>query len=580
MTREASLTKADILAWVGETSLARGRPYLSRLLDLRRTGVELKARCVGSATQPYRVAARLNASGGIAASSCSCPVGGRCKHVAALLLAWISEPEAFLEVEPLDTALERRDKAELIALIRQMIARHPELETLLELPLPAAGAKRKPVDPAVIRRQAIGAFQAAGDDWYAVAAIADALGPLIDIGDDYGRLDDWRSAAIVYQTVAQTVLDQFDRFQDEEGDLSPVLDRCVEGLGVCLSRTSDAAQREGLLHALFEIYRWDVDFGGIDMGYAAPGIIVEQATADERRLVAKWVRDAMPAGSSWSDSYHREIFGRFLLHLIGEQLDDEAFLAICREAGLLRELVGHFVARGQLDLALAEAARASDATLLELADLLISLGQAEAAERLVRERTPDPRWESRYLGWLRDRALERGDQLEALALSEELFWLIPTLEGYKELRALAQAQGGWDELRAGILRRLARDGKHALLTEIALIEGDVSAALAALAKIKGAFAFSGGEPLRIRVARAAEKSHPRDALAIYRTTAEQLIRAKGRDNYRVAAAHLTRVRTLYAKLGEEQQWRTLIAGLREQHKRLRALREELDQAGL
>jgi uncharacterized Zn finger protein len=119
-----------------------------------------------------------------------------------------------------------------------------------------------------------------------------------------------------------------------------------------------------------------------------------------------------------------------------------------------------------------------------------------------------------------------------------------------------------------------------LLTEIALREGDVQGALAALAKVKGAFAASGGEPLHIPVARAAEQSHPREALSLYRTAAEKLIAYQGRENYRVAAGYLKSVRALHQRLGEEQQWRTLIAGLREEHKRLRALREELDRAGL
>lgn len=74
MQREPAPTMATILAWVGATSLARGRPYVGRLLDQRHTGTELKARSVGSAAQPYRVTATLTASGGIAASTYSCPV--------------------------------------------------------------------------------------------------------------------------------------------------------------------------------------------------------------------------------------------------------------------------------------------------------------------------------------------------------------------------------------------------------------------------------------------------------------------------------------------------------------------------
>lgn len=574
------MTKVDILAWVGETSLARGRPYVDRLLDQRRIGLELKARCVGSAAQPYRVTATLTTSGSIAASTCSCPVGGRCKHVAALLLAWLAEPEAFLEVEPLDAVLERRDKAELIALIRQMLARNPELETLLELPLPTAGGKRKPADGAIIRRQVLAAFNAAGDDWHAASNVADALQSLVEIGDDYVRLGDWPSAATVFQTIAQTVLDQYNQLNDEEGSLHAVVDHCVGGLGECLDATQDAPQRESFLRALFEVYRWDVNYGGIDMGAEAPGLIVEHASADERLLVAGWVGEAMREADTTYTGWRREAFGRFLLRLVGEGLDDEAFLAICREAGLQRELVGRLVARGRTDQALAEAARASDITLLELANLLISLGQEEGAERLIRERKPAPGWEERYLVWLRDRALQRSDATEALSFGEELFWHRPTLASYEQLQAPARAQGCWNDLRAGIVRRLARDGKHGLLTEIALREGDLPGALAALAKVKGAFAASEGEPLQIRVARAAEKSHPREALGIYGAAAETLIASQGRENYRVAAGYLKKVRALHQRLGEEGQWHTRITALREQHKRLRALREELDQAGL
>jgi uncharacterized Zn finger protein len=73
---------------------------------------------------------------------------------------------------------------------------------------------------------------------------------------------------------------------------------------------------------------------------------------------------------------------------------------------------------------------------------------------------------------------------------------------------------------------------------------------------------------------------PREAFGLYRSAAEKLISFQGRENYRVAAGYLKKVHALHQRLGEEPQWRALIAGLREEHKRLRALREELDRAGL
>ncbi len=479
----------------------------------------------------------------------------------------------------IDATLERRDRAELIALIRQMLARAPELELLLDLPPAAAGGRPRPVDPALIRCQALEAFQEAGYGWHAVAMAAVNLEPLLQIGDTYAQLEDWPSAAATYQAIATTVLDQYSQLHDEEGDLHPVVDRCVEGLAECLRAAGDPAQRAGLLRALFDIYRWDVDYGGIDMGAAAPGIIEEQATPDERRLVAIWVRDAMQEADTSHTGWRRETFGRFLLRIAGDDAGDEFFLEICRAAGLQREAVGRLLARRRDDEALAEAARASDAQLLDIANLLVALGPDGAAERLVRERVSGPGWQGRHLAWLRDRAKERGDTDEALALSERLFWLQPTLAGYDELRAVGQKQRDWQQLRAELLRRLDGAGQHPLLTEIALRESDVAGALAALAKVRTAFSAS-GEPLQIKVARAAEQSHPHEATRLYLAAAEQLIRAQGRESYRVAAGHLTRVRSILRYLDEEGQWRAIIAGLREQHRRLRALREELDRAGL
>jgi len=47
-----------------------------------------------------------------------------------------------------------------------------------------------------------------------------------------------------------------------------------------------------------------------------------------------------------------------------------------------------------------------------------------------------------------------------------------------------------------------------------------------------------------------------------------------------AARYLARVRDLYRRLGEGAAWDVLIAGVREQNRQLRALKEELDPAGL
>jgi len=61
---------------------------------------------------------------------------------------------------------------------------------------------------------------------------------------------------------------------------------------------------------------------------------------------------------------------------------------------------------------------------------------------------------------------------------------------------------------------------------------------------------------------------------------EALIATQGRERYATAAGYLARVRALYQRQGQEAEWQRLITSLRERHKRLRALKDELSKAGL
>ncbi len=61
---------------------------------------------------------------------------------------------------------------------------------------------------------------------------------------------------------------------------------------------------------------------------------------------------------------------------------------------------------------------------------------------------------------------------------------------------------------------------------------------------------------------------------------EALIALRARGHYQSACGLLTEVRTLYAVLGEQTAWASYIAALRERHRTLRALKEELVLAKL
>jgi uncharacterized Zn finger protein len=575
------LTEADIRRWTGDESFRRGQRYFDQdaILNPRRAGMVLKAQCQGSRSQPYRVQITLGPTG-IVSGDCSCPVGGggHCKHVAALLLTWLDDTNAFVDVQDIATTLNRRSKAELIELIGKMVERYPDLEMLVELPVPGE-AGSKPMDAESIRRQVRRVFSSIGYEWGAASDVALDLGNVVDVGDGYVEREDWCNAAIVFETIMREVLDQYPSMHDEEGNLHEIVNRCVGGLGECLSAESDSTQRQTILRALFDTYAWDVNFDGIDMGYEARGIILELSTPEERRQVSGWVRSAMPTGGSWSDGYHRQTLGRFLLELEKDELDDEAFLRICRETNRWQDLVVRLLALRRVDEAAGVARSVGDYDLLQLADIFVKHGQADLATELMRTRAKTSQ-DTRLPEWLKQRAMERGDASEALAWAQQLFWQHPSLEGYEQMKALSKTLDTWENLQVETLTHLSKQNQHALLTEIYVKEGQVDQALASVKRVASGMWGMYHSPLLIRVAQAAESSRPQESIRIYVEAAKRLIQARGRDNYTTAAGYLVRVRKLYKRLGEDKTWQALIADIRQQNSSLRALKEELNKVGL
>jgi uncharacterized Zn finger protein len=135
-------------------------------------------------------------------------------------------------------------------------------------------------------------------------------------------------------------------------------------------------------------------------------------------------------------------------------------------------------------------------------------------------------------------------------------------------------------VRPTLLAELTKAKDYALLTEIYLLDKEIDAALESVEKVKYAWYDWGHETLSIRVAKAAEKDRPEAALRIYQTTVDQLINSRGRDNYKTAARYLKRMRPLFQHLNQQDTWDGLIAKIREKNRALRALKEELDKAGL
>ena len=573
------ITKSNVINWTDDAYFKRGQAYYvsGAIYEQRREGMKIKSKCSGSQAPFYRQEVIFN-SKGIESAECSCPVGdgGHCKHAIALLLTWVNDPDSFQETEALDVVLDKRSKPELIAIIKGMIEQEPDLESLLDLPI--IGGENKPINIKAIQQQAQRAFRDVDYEWGYTEEIKRDLNPLLKLAAGYLSRGDSENSALIYMTIIEAILDNENAATgDEEGRLLGVSYDCAEALGNCLPSINDKKKRLEILQILFSVYRWDtIKLGGVGAADCAPEILTSKTTSEERIEIAKWVREIMPKGDSWSDGYHREHLGRLLLDLEADILDDETYLKICRETGRLNDLVERLLQLKRMDEATNTASAAEDYPLFLALNVFVNHKQTELAEKLVTERLPNIK-DDRLIDWLATRFKERGDLAGSLNLEERLFWKYPNLEKYKTLRELAKKLNHWNDLRALIISELEKKNRFDFLVTLYLEEKEVGNALATLERISERW---GNHELQIEVAQAAKKQYPQEAIRLFMKEAARFINYRDRGNYSQAALCLREVRNIYHQLNNTASWQKLITDIRQQYKKLPALQDELNKLKL
>lgn len=579
----------NVRAFVGDGAFERAQEYVREgaVFDARRQGDTLRGACEGQSAESYDVRATVSPAGEVSAAACTCPVGadGRCKHVAALLLTYAKTPGDFVVVDDLDAALAKRSRAELIAVIRQMLRQRPELETLLVTPLPD-GRSRTPrrlapgADARLYRRQADAVFRRHGNEWGAVVAVVPELRAIAAIGEGFVAQADAASAFAAYEGLVEAVLVRYAEYerQDEDGILRHVITECVEGLGRCLTLPDTApALRERVLRLLFDLLEDDDHLGDAGPVDEAGEAIVRCANDRERAAVAGWLRALSPDAAAWHARPHAGV----LLDLERDALPDDEYLAACVALGRDRERVERLLARGRRAEALEAARGAAVANLRAVADAMVAAGEGAAAEAALRDRSGanDPG----LFEWLLGRARAAGDGDAVARWSEALLLAAPTIERWRAARRAFEARGddAWGAARARLLPALERSA-HRVAVEALLDEGDLARALALVEPEPTVDASGGAVPagMKLRVAEAAERTHPREAMSIWKAHVRDLVATGRRTRYREAAAAARRVCALYDATGDAAGGQRWVEELRASHGRLRALREELAAAGL
>jgi tetratricopeptide (TPR) repeat protein len=476
--------------------------------------------------------------------------------------------------------LEQRSKPELIALVRQMLQRYPDLEYLLQLPLPIKSTDQTTINPAVIRHQVSHAFGGSYYEWSGrdLFEAARDLDELLNLAGQYLELADCTNAAMIYRVVAEEILRHEDLVTGDESDrLGELVDDCVEGLDDCLESIQDTNARQDILQAIINVYLWDIKIGGVGVGDNAPEILLENATTQEKELLAGLIHSALPEMAARG----QETLGGLLLDLQAETLDDESFIEICRRSGRTNDLVNRLLYLDRLDEATRETEKAEDYRLLTLADLFVQYGHGSVAEGMIQARSETSR-DDRLIDWLKDNAIRRSDFTKALVLVSRLLWMHPSLERFLEMKKLATLLNQWAVVRLESLDKLSKNKQFAILVDIYLDEGEIDQALETLEQARAIVRHQWEYPhsLELRVAKEAESSRPESAIQLYLNQIHSLIGRRGRDNYAEAANYMKGIQRIYKRLGRQEEWRSLIASLQLENRNLPAFQDELKKAAL
>ncbi|HMA83716.1 MAG TPA: SWIM zinc finger family protein [Candidatus Thermoplasmatota archaeon] len=578
-----TISDDDIRQWVSSKSYERGfRYYKNNVVDdAKRQEMMIKAYCHGSMPQPYRVSVQFDADG-IAEADCSCPVGsgGHCKHVAALLLTYLNDSDEFREIEEVDEILEHRSKEDLIYLIKEMLDRRPELENLLEVVLPVDRLDEETIDPVSYRNLAASAFHQSQYSWYGERGIADQLHSIIRMGAEFIDKNENQNAAIVYEQVALEVIDNYEMIGDEEGEIGSVVNACVEKLGECLSEISELEVRERIIMTLFDIYEFDVEFGGVGLSDEVPDVILDAATSQEKEMVAKRLSALLSTEKKddWGSSWHRRAYGGFLLDLKKDRLTDDEYMKICRMADRTIDLVDKLLSKDQVNEAIIEAKDTSDYDLLSIADVFVNHNHGKIAKELIEKRL-NRSDDDRLLNWLKTNAETEGDFSQALQLSMTLFQNHKSLSTYQDLRRIAQKLNKWDSLRKELIKNLSDEKQYELLTRIYMDEKHIDLALKTVKQIP-MDRWNFPRFLLIEVAKASEQTKPFESIRLYSQMAEHFIELRGRNNYQTACTYLSKAKRVYQQINDIQQWNVYIESLRDEHDNLPAFLDELSKARL
>ena len=565
------ITESVLKTLASSESFARGceLSQSGAIYDTFRQDNLLIGQCEGSSAPFYQLRVQLD-EGGIQEASCTCPYdwGGYCKHIIALLLTYIHDPEAFIEQKNIEELLGQLDKDALVILIVKMMEKNPDLVTWLQTAIPAASVKSNPVQPRDKRKTQVSKPEYRrqiqdilhslsgyrnSEAYWMMGGMIEQLNHVRDTAYEFLGAGDAEGALIILTTLLTEVSGSYEQFDDSDGELGGFFSDLVLPLveAIMSSDLSQAEQRnlqEELEPALGELSSYGID----DL----EGIL---AALNEE------------SGDDLEDyNFDQTILTEARLNVLQRQGRVAEFLKLCLETGEYRRFVLNQIEVGAvenaLEISMKSFTQVDDA--LTVAKALRDAGHLSEA-LLLAEKGLHLEGSKNILGaWLGPIEETQSRKEQAIQAYLAAFKSLPSLDLYNTLKRLSGSD--WDELKLDLLQTLAATQYSQVLADVYLSEEAWDQAIR-ITDQAGEWNYT----LIEKVADAVLPFRPDWVIQVSRKQAEGVIAKAQSKYYAVAARWLAKMKQAYLSSGRKTEWSSYLDGLKSTYSRRPALQAEL-----
>src|SRR5271167_3792622 len=119
-------------------------------------------------------------------------------------------------MDTLKKNLEQREKSELIAIIQHMLRMEPDLEWLLNTPLPIASSRKASIDPKIYQQQVLAAMST-GDYQRKRkrGEVQRRLTAIKAIADEFAAQEHYAASLTIYEVLVTELIEHFNDYRDE-----------------------------------------------------------------------------------------------------------------------------------------------------------------------------------------------------------------------------------------------------------------------------------------------------------------------------------------------------------------------------